>query len=139
MMRTLLVIAALVVSSLAAAKADDIPSGRLGYRLGTYLTIEGVRAETFKAGVNTLLVDTVNGKKLDTPLGIWIENVESLPKATRCILRGYESGRMIGIPHGVAAKENLPLPQAAWQFFRYFLVTSVVEPKELKKKGPPQG
>ena len=98
------------------------------------MIIEGVRAEDGKVGVNTLLANTVNGKKLDTPIGIWVENVEALPKGTRCILRGYESGRMIGVPAAVAEKEHIPLPQARWQFFRFFIVTSVVEPKDLKRK-----
>lgn len=133
-MKATLLVTAMMVFSLAAAKADDIPSGRLGHPLGTYLTIGGVRAEKGKVGVNTLLVDTVNGKKLEDPIGVWIENVDSLPKDTRCTLRGYESGKMIGVPAEVARKENLPLPQASWQFFRYFVITSVVEPKDLKKK-----
>ncbi|TAL27014.1 MAG: hypothetical protein EPN94_02145 [Nitrospirae bacterium] len=115
----------------------DIPMGKLGYPLGTYLTIEGigVRAEKGKkVGVRTLLVDTVNGKKLESPvsISIEIENVDVLPKATRCILRGYESGKMIGVPFEVARKEQVPMPAAMWQFFRYFIVTSVVEPKELE-------
>jgi len=118
---------------ITAAKAQDIPDGRLGHPLGTYLTIEGVRApqQYMSDTVNTLLVDTVNGKKL--------ENVESLPKDTHCILRGYETGSMIGTPPAVieAAKEDgkdVSLPQVGWQFHRVFIVLSVVEPKDLKKK-----
>jgi len=133
-MKAAFLLTVMTVLSLMAAKADDVPNGKLGRPLGTYLTIEGIRAEKGKVGVNTLLVDTVNGKKLDNPIGIWVENVESLPKNTRCILRGYESGRMIGVPFEVAEKEHIPLSQAAWQFFRDFIVTSVVEPKGLKKK-----
>ena len=131
-MKAALLVTAMLV--LTTARAEDIPGGKLGHPLGTYLTIEGVRAEEGKVGVNTLLVDTVNGKKLDAPVGIWVENVDALPKDTRCILRGYESGKMIGLPHEVAEKEKLPLPAAGWQFFRYFIVTSVVEPKDLQKK-----
>ena len=41
---------------------------------------------------------------------------------------------MIGLPREVAEKENIPLPQAVWQFYRYFVVTSVVEPKDLKMR-----
>ena len=133
-MKAAILVTALLISSLAPSRADDIPTGRLGHRLGTYLTIEGVRSEQGKSGSKTLLVDTVNGKTLDTPIDIWVDNVDSLPKAVRCILRGYESGRMIGVPEEVARKEHIPLPQAAWQFFRYFIVTSVVEPKDLKKE-----
>jgi len=126
---------------ITAAKAQDIPDGRLGHPLGTYLTIEGVRApqQYMSDTVNTLLVDTVNGKKLDTPVRICVENVESLPKDTHCILRGYETGSMIGTPPAVieAAKEDgkdVSLPQVGWQFHRVFIVLSVVEPKDLKKK-----
>ena len=111
-----------------------MPSGRLGYPLGKYLTIEGMRAERGKVGVNTLLVDKVDGQNVSPPIGLWIENVDGLPAGTRCVLNGYESGKMIGLPREVAEKENIPLPQAAWQFYHYFVVTSVVEPKDLKKK-----
>ena len=133
-MKGAILFTALLILSLAASKADDIPTGRLGHRLGTYLTIEGVRSEQGKSGVRTLFVGAVNGKKLDTPIDIWVDNVDSLPKEARCILRGYESGRMIGVPEDVAQKEHIPLPQAAWQFYRYFIVTSVVEPTDMKKK-----
>ncbi|MDY0169578.1 MAG: hypothetical protein RBS80_23755 [Thermoguttaceae bacterium] len=137
-MRTALLFTTTVIFCLTAARADEIPNGRLGHRLGTYLTIEGIRAAKGKVGVNTLIVDTVNGKKLDTPMGVWVENVDSLPKDSRCILHGYESGKMIGVPFEVAKKENMPLPQPRWQFFRYFVVTSVVEPIDLKTKSPLQ-
>jgi len=129
-----------LVFGVTAVKAQEIPAGRLGHPLGTYLTVEGVRAEKgMKVGVNTLLVDTLNGKKLDIPIGIWVENVDSLPKDTRCILRGYETGSMVGLPPAVreAAKEEgkeIGGPQVTWQFRRYFVATSVVEPKDLKKK-----
>lgn len=133
-MKAALLTTALMLVPLTVLSADDIPAGRLTPTLGAYLTIEGARAEKGKVGVNTLLVDTVNGKKLDTPIGVWIENVAALPKGTRCIVRGYESGRMIGVPGEVATKEHMPIQQAEWQFYRYFIVTSVVEPKDLKKK-----
>lgn len=113
-----------------------IPSGRLGHPLGTYLTIEGVRMEKGKVGTRTLLVDTVNGQKLTEPVGVSIDNVKhpGLPKGTRCVIRGYESGEMIGVPFAVAKAENIPLPQAAWQFRRYFIMTSVIEPKSLARE-----
>lgn len=112
----------------------DIPLGKLGYPLGTYLTMEGIRMEKGKVGTRTLLVDTINGKKLPSPVPIWIDNVRNpgLPKDTRCVFRGYESGKMIGVPNEAAEKEQISVPAAAWQFFRYFVVTSVVEPENLK-------
>ncbi|MDO9542185.1 MAG: hypothetical protein Q7J98_07675 [Kiritimatiellia bacterium] len=115
--------------------ALEYPMGNLGYRVGTYLQIEGVREENGKAGTQTLRVDTINGEKISTLVSIWIENVKggALPSGKRCVIRGYESARMIGLPNAVAKAENLPLRQALWQMQRYFIVTSVVEPKELEK------
>jgi hypothetical protein len=59
--------------------ADDVvpigprqPGGSLRNRTGIYLTIEGVRAERGKYESNTLLVDTVDGKKLDKPIPLVI-------------------------------------------------------------------
>ena len=113
-----------------------IPNGRLGYLLGTYLTIEGVRVDKGKTGSRTLSVDTVNGRKLSNRPKIWIENAEfqDLPPGTRCVFKGYESGKMIGVPHWTLEPENSPGPQAPWQFQRYFIVTSVVEPESLEKE-----
>ena len=128
----------LIFFCLGLAIAQDIPTGRLGFPLGTYLRVEGSRVEGPKTGGRTLLVDTINGKKLDSPIEIGIENVDSLPKDTRCVVRGYETGQMIGTPPAVeqAAKEgkNVPRPQAGWKFYRYFVVISVIEPKDLKTK-----
>lgn len=93
--------------------------------------------EGAKVGTQTLLVDTVNGQRLAEPVDVWIENVKppGLPKGTRCVIRGYESGRMIGVPPGLEKAENLHGDsQAGWQFLRYFIITSVVEPKTLEKE-----
>ncbi len=109
-----------------------MPGGRLGYPLGKYVTIEGVRAEQGKVGVRTLLVDRINGQEVSPAIGVWIDNVAALPEGGRCVLNGYESGRMIGVPREVVEKEHLSYPQACWQFFRYFIVTSVVEPSGLR-------
>ncbi|GAF84246.1 unnamed protein product, partial [marine sediment metagenome] len=111
-------------------KHPSIPMGRLGFPLGTYVTIEGHRIDGKKTGTRTLLVDAMDGVKLDNPIRIGISNVRApgLPKEVRCIVRGYESGEMIGVPLAVAKAENLPFPQKGWGFHRYFIVTSVVEP-----------
>jgi hypothetical protein len=113
-----------------------IPAGRLGHALGTYLTIEGIRLEKGKVGTRSLQVDTVNGRRLPEPMGIWIENVKDpgLPRGTRCVIKGYESGRMIGIPPEVAEAEHVEPHQACWQLQRYFIMTSVVEPASLEKE-----
>src|SRR2546425_5049390 len=73
------------------------PGGVLGDQLGEYLTVEGVRAEGGKVGTRTLLVDTVGGKKLAKPVPVWVHNLD-LPAKQRCVLKGYESGEMIGTP-----------------------------------------
>lgn len=137
-MKNVLLVIALVGFCLKAAVAEDgVPAGKLGHPMGTYLRIEGVRAEQKMWGF-PLHVDTMNGKKLEKPIEVWVSNVD-LPKDARCILRGYETGSMIGTPPAVveAAKEDgkdVTLPQAGWQFHRVFIVLSVVEPKDLKKK-----
>lgn len=118
--------------------ADNNRVGTLGYKLGTYLTIGGVRAEEGKVGTHTLLVDTIGGNTLDKPIGIWIENVE-LPKGERCVLKGYETGSMIGTPDEVLRATGAPQPQAKWQFHFHFIATSVEQPGNLKltSDGPP--
>jgi hypothetical protein len=115
-----------------AVVEDRAPMGRLGHVIGTYLTIEGTRAERGKVGVKTLLVDTVNGQRLEHPTGIWVDNVKGLPESTRCVFKGYESARWIGMPPGVAEATGGQLPQAAWQLYRYFVVTSVVSPASVE-------
>ena len=133
----LVLLISILALGVTAAKAQEVPAGRLGHSLGTYLRIEGVRAEQNMWGF-PLRVDTVNGKKLEKPIEVWVSNVD-LPKDARCILRGYETGSMIGTPPAVieAAKEDgkdVTVAQAGWQLHRVFIVLSVVEPKDLKKK-----
>ena len=121
----------------------DLPAGKLGYRLGTYLTIEGSRwAPDLSVKVDTvraLLVDTVNGKKLDSPLTVQLDNLQDpeLPLGQRCVLRGYETGRMVGVPREVARAENLRPAQVGWHFARSFVLTSVVSPDSVKAKPLP--
>ena len=108
------------------------PVGRLGYRIGTYLTIEGVREEEGKVGISTLLVDSIKGSKLGKPVAIWLEGVD-LPAGERCVLKGFETGRWIGTPEEVIRATG-KAPQAAWQFQFYFCTTSIDQPKTLKFK-----
>jgi len=107
-----------------------LPAGRLGPHIGTYLQIEGVRgAEPVMAG-ESLLVDRVGERPLSPPTAIWLDNL-SLPPGVRCVLRGYETGRWIGVPPEVEASGDVPPQQALWQFWRSFIVTSVQEPPSL--------
>ncbi len=114
-----------------------VPIGRLGQPLGSYLKIEGVRAENSKSPA--LRVDTVNGRKLRQSVEVAVSNVD-LPKAERCVLKGYENGQMIGQPPAVveAAREagkEIVEHQAAWQMHMFFVATSVVPPNALQIRG----
>jgi hypothetical protein len=115
----------------------EMPVGILGERLGEYLTIEGVRNDGMKTERHSLLVYTVNGIPLAKRTPIWVENLE-LPSEKRIVLKGYENGRMIGIPPAqeLAAKEQGRLfenpVQTFWQWQPYFVALIPVEPKGLK-------
>ena len=118
------------------AGTNSAKMSRLGFPLGTFLTIEGVRSEHGKGHARTLLVDKVGNQTLNPPVGIWMENVE-LPEAVRCVFKGYETGRWIGTPPEVLEATGAPEPQAEWQFHTYFLATSVEQPATLKVQGAP--
>lgn len=129
------------------------PTGALGDELGVYRTIEGFLSEGIKVETGTLIVDTVDGKKLDQPVSMVIRgavivnhNLQpatlSLPPKQRCILKGFESGEMIGVPPAVAiaAKEqgwnDIPMSPVHWQWRSYFVALIVVEPKGLEIRDP---
>lgn len=123
------------------------PGGLLGDTLGEYLTIEGVPSDgRGKVESNTLLVDRLNGEKLDRPIPTRVRNVR-LPAEGRCVLKGYELGEMIGRPPAeyAAAKEQGKDPdelarfdQTAWRWRPYFVVLIAVSPKELEVRDPNQ-
>lgn len=106
------------------------PMGLLGARLGTYLRIEGVRDQHGKVGPRSFLVQQVGDQVLPVPVSIWVENLE-VPTGVHCVLRGYETGRWIGLPPEVQRAEGMAPTQAGWQFQHYFLATSVQAPPEL--------
>jgi RNA polymerase sigma factor (sigma-70 family) len=128
------------------------PPAVLGDRLGEYLTIEGVKIEGGKVESETLLVDTVNGKKLDRPIPLPVRGSShlgpplDLPAKTRCVLKGYELGEMIGRPPAeyAAARERGQDPEelmkrdaTAWRWRPYFVALIAVEPNGLViPKGP---
>lgn len=66
----------------------------------------------------------------------------SLPPQQRCILKGYESGEMIGVPPAIsiAAKEqgwsDVPISPKHWQWRSYFVALVVAEPKGLEIRDP---
>ncbi len=110
------------------------PQGLLGHRIGTYLHLEGMRSDQGKSGHSTLLVDHVNGERLDPPTSIWLDNLE-LPEGERCRVSGFETGRWIGIPPDVARMEAMNPRQAGWQFAISFVVTSIQAPESLRKSA----
>jgi len=129
------------------------PTGVLGDELGVYRTIEGFLSEGIKVETGTLIVDTVDGKKLDQPVPMVIRGavivnhnlqpaILRLPPKQRCILKGYESGEMIGVPPAVsiAAKEqgwnDVPMSPKHWQWRSYFVALVVVEPNGLEIRDP---
>ena len=137
-----------LVPAFALAQSDDTikpndgtkyhsqRTGRLTDRLGELITIEGTQPEGSRAGkgsATSLRVDTVNGVKLTEPRNVPISGFR-IPKDIRCVLKGYETGSMIGTPPAMsqAAKEQgkkPPIPsQAAYQWYTDFVVLIVVEP-----------
>jgi hypothetical protein len=118
---------------------DSGPRAVLGKPFGAYLTIEGVRAERGMVGPRDMIVDTIDGERLAKPVHVNVRNAV-LPAGQRCVLKGYESGEMIGLPPAVdeAAKElgleARPM-QAGWQWFPQFVVLIAVEPKDLEIEG----
>ena len=114
------------------------PIGRLGLPIGTYLRIEGHRYEPtkppFKVHARTILVDTVQDKRLDVPIKLSIKNVDtdSLDIETRCVFNGYEAGVWGGSPEGLPP--GTPVESHVFHFHPYFVVVSVEAPKGLKVK-----
>jgi hypothetical protein len=109
-------------------------TGRLTDHLGELITIEGTQPERAgKGNATSLSVDTVNGVKLAEPRNVPISGFR-VPKDVRCVLKGYETGSMIGTPPAIAqaAKEQgqePPIPsQAAYQWYTDFVVLIVIEP-----------
>lgn len=132
--RTFLILPVVLLSfcilSISTAQEDDTTKTRLGYPFGTKLIIKGIRhAAMKKKGViptdrgNRMLVDTVNGIKLDKPIDISIECLSKIgnfhTSDFRYTLSGYESGRWIGLDS---------ISQALPQFYHFFEVDSVLYP-----------
>jgi len=116
------------------------PTGFLG-ALGTYRTIEGVLYdENGKVESNTLVVDIVDGKRLDKPIYILVKNTRIPPKV-RCVLKGYELGEMIGRAPaeydltkelGGDPDELAKRDAAVWRWRPFFVPLIATEPKGLK-------
>ncbi|CAN5456161.1 hypothetical protein BH09VER1_BH09VER1_55320 [soil metagenome] len=110
----------------------------LSYPFGTYLKIEGTRVNEGKVGTRTLLVDTINGKKLTNPVFIWVDNTSDLPEAGRVILQGYETGGFAGIPSLPKEEaEKWGGSQIVFGFHHNFIPTTILAPGDLKFINPP--
>jgi hypothetical protein len=118
-----LLVGAGCASAPKSPEPDVYRDGRLGHPLGAYLSVEGVPETRGKVGTSTLLVDTVDGRRIEPPVSVWVDNV-TFAQGSRAVLKGYESGRYIGMPIEVTRATGMA-PQAGWQFQRYFIATSI--------------
>jgi hypothetical protein len=111
----------------------DVPPqvGRLGYYLGTYLTIAGTNDGNGKFSKDTLQVDRIKGFQLEKPIPMLIFNVDP-PVGRRCILTGYETGYWMGASGSM--EEALGPTQWPFQFVFTFVVTFVEQPDDLRIK-----
>lgn len=113
------------------------PGGFLKNGLGVYVTIEGVLySGEGKVESNSLVVDTVDGNKLEEPILILIKHVR-IPENVRCVLKGYELGAMIGnLPAFRQAAEEggkryVESSASPWGWRPYFIPLIAVKPKGL--------
>lgn len=109
--------------------ACDTFEGKLGHSLGAFLVISGMKEEKGKVASSNIRVTQVNGIELKESVVMPIGNMRKVPSNTRITVRGYETGKMIGLPGGVGAAEGLMGGSAYYQFYHYFIITSVVEPE----------
>ena len=124
---------------------SGVPIGTLGFPVGTYLTIEGVKEKSSLKYDQHWLVDTVNGSKLAEPVSIVMQTANGSTNGTRCGFKGFETLQMIGPPPGyvAAAKEagrrdivrNLEQEQDGWQLLFYFMDTSGMSTRNFMLHG----
>ena len=119
-------------------ESHHAPVGVLGYPLGSYLTVGGVRTEQGPGPGWSLIVDTVSGHKFAKPVTTYV-NLK-LPVG-RCIFNGYEKGAWGGdLPPEVDQYEKYdgPRPQFGWGFVNTFVITSVVQPADFRPSSQRQ-
>jgi len=100
-------------------------TGSLGQPLGSRLVVEGVRAERVMMG-NPLLISVVDGKALKHPVAIEIHGKVQIEPGKQYRLEGYESGAFDSSPDWTVGEG---VPQQPFQFYSFFVVTKVLEPK----------
>ncbi len=108
------------------------PVGLLGYRLGKLITIEGYRATGPRRVTHTLMVDTIEGQRLEEPLAIPVEHEQGLPINTRISVRGYETGKWVGTPDEVVnSYPERGIAQVGLHFSHSFIVVDPITPNPL--------
>ena len=123
----------LFYSDVSSTNDIEQPEGKLGYPLGSYLTIEGTRPTDGKGTKQCLLVDTVSGHKLAEPVLMYFRFF--LPEGGRCVFKGYETGEWGGSAPAevlsLAPRDEL-FSQSPWMFHNRFVITTVVQPADFK-------
>ena len=84
-------------------KVDEIGTqallvGQLGKPLGTFVTISGTKDKDWMRVGQPMIVDTVDGKKLDKSVMVAVDGAPPMTKGSRYSLRGYENCGMRGSP-----------------------------------------
>jgi hypothetical protein len=106
--------------------------GKLGNRIGEFVTVEGgVPAEMLMMD-SPVMIDTVDGKKLDKPVLITVRGTKGLTRGSRVAFRGYENCGMTGM----AVDPQRPsdrMPQQLFGFDSWFEATSTIEPAGVTK------
>ncbi len=105
----------------------NMPTGDLGFPLGEYLAIEGVKVPESMNNPLSLKVDRVNGRKLDLPLLISISGkAGDLQDGMRYTVKGYETAGMDGQAPALeaaikAADPTAPPAQRLWAVTSWFV------------------
>jgi len=120
---------------------SGVPIGTLGFPIGSYLTIEGIKAKQdpmIMQNQDFCLVEKVNGSRLAKPVTIEIETANGWSNGVPFVFKGGEYFRMVGTPPAEeaaameAGRKDFMSSQSIWHLQFYFRVTSVVAPKEEK-------
>ncbi|MEI8383457.1 MAG: hypothetical protein WCJ09_25290 [Planctomycetota bacterium] len=99
-------------------------TGRLSQPLGRRIVIEGDSPEQVMVADNSLGVSAIDGKALKQRVYIEIRGKIRIEKRSHYRLEGYESGEFNGPPFWLD-----PDAQQNFQFYSFFVVTKVLEPK----------
>ena len=99
-------------------------TGRLSQPLGRRIVIEGDSPDQVLVADNSLGVSSIDGKALKQRVYIEIRGKIRIEKKKHYRFEGYESGEFNGPPVWLE-----PDAQQNFQFYSFFVVTKVLEPK----------